>query len=78
VWRGGFYNNEARNVRCAYRNRNDPDNRNDNLGFRVVASTFSSPSEMRRVSPGGGCVAEAENGGAYSWPRLGAKPGPGE
>jgi len=49
VWRGGAYNNNARNARCAYRNRNNPNNRNDNLGFRVAVSTFSSPPEMRRV-----------------------------
>ncbi|MCA9910000.1 MAG: SUMF1/EgtB/PvdO family nonheme iron enzyme [Anaerolineae bacterium] len=38
VVRGGSFNNNARNVRCAVRNRNDPDNRNDNNGFRVVVS----------------------------------------
>ena len=37
VLRGGTFNNEARNVRCAYRNRNNPNNRNDNIGFRVMA-----------------------------------------
>jgi hypothetical protein len=36
VVRGGAFNNEDRNVRCAYRNRNNPNNRNDNIGFRVV------------------------------------------
>jgi len=39
VWevvRGGSWNNHRDNARCAYRNRNQPDNRNDNLGFRVV------------------------------------------
>ena len=34
--RGGAFNNNYRNARCAYRNNNDPDNRNDNIGFRVV------------------------------------------
>ncbi|MFC1763594.1 SUMF1/EgtB/PvdO family nonheme iron enzyme [Planctomycetota bacterium] len=34
--RGGSWNNSAENCRCSYRNRIDPDNRNDNLGFRVV------------------------------------------
>ena len=47
--RGGSFNNNARNVRCAYRNDNDPDNRNDNIGFRVVVSTFAAAPEM----PGG-------------------------
>jgi formylglycine-generating enzyme required for sulfatase activity len=40
VLRGGSYFNNSRHVRCAVRNRNDPDNRNDNIGFRVVLLTF--------------------------------------
>ena len=36
VLRGGAFNNNARNMRCAYRNRNNPNNRNNNVGFRVV------------------------------------------
>ncbi|MGI9065300.1 MAG: SUMF1/EgtB/PvdO family nonheme iron enzyme [Pyrinomonadaceae bacterium] len=35
--RGGSWNNNATNVRSANRNRNTPDNRNNNIGFRVVA-----------------------------------------
>jgi len=38
VKRGGSWNNNARNVRAANRNRNDPGNRNNNLGFRPVSS----------------------------------------
>lgn len=34
--RGGSWNNNRNNVRCAYRNRNEPDNFNNNLGFRLV------------------------------------------
>ncbi len=33
--RGGSWNNPARNCRSAYRNRNRPGNRNNNLGLRV-------------------------------------------
>jgi hypothetical protein len=40
VVRGGSFNNNERNARCAYRNRNNPNNRNRNNGFRVVVSTF--------------------------------------
>lgn len=43
VWevvRGGAFNNHRDNARCAYRNRNQPDNRNNNLGFRVVLRSF--------------------------------------
>jgi hypothetical protein len=35
--RGGSWNNNRQNARCAYRNRNVPDNFNDNLGFRVAS-----------------------------------------
>jgi hypothetical protein len=36
VLRGGAFNNNERNVRCAYRNRNNPQNENRNNGFRLV------------------------------------------
>ena len=36
VIRGGSWNDDARNIRAAYRNHNDPANRNDNLGFRCA------------------------------------------
>jgi formylglycine-generating enzyme required for sulfatase activity len=42
VVRGGAFWNNPTNMRCAYRNRNDPNNRNDNIGFRVVLSTLLS------------------------------------
>ena len=47
--RGGSFGNNARNVRSANRNRNDPRNRNDNLGFRVVVAhdTLSLPEILR-------------------------------
>lgn len=36
VLRGGSWNNNGRDLRCANRNRNEPDNRNDNIGFRLA------------------------------------------
>jgi formylglycine-generating enzyme required for sulfatase activity len=36
VLRGGSWDNNARNVRSAYRNRNDAGNANDNTGFRCA------------------------------------------
>lgn len=36
VLRGGSWNNEATNLRAAERNRNEPENRNNNIGFRVA------------------------------------------
>ncbi|MBW4478687.1 MAG: SUMF1/EgtB/PvdO family nonheme iron enzyme [Tolypothrix brevis GSE-NOS-MK-07-07A] len=34
--RGGSWNNNPENCRSANRNNNNPDNRNNNIGFRVV------------------------------------------
>ncbi|MBO3459901.1 SUMF1/EgtB/PvdO family nonheme iron enzyme [Aetokthonos hydrillicola Thurmond2011] len=42
--RGGSWNNNPQNCRCAYRNRNNPDNDNNNIGFRVVFDV--SPSAL--------------------------------
>lgn len=39
VNRGGSWNNNATNCRVANRNRNNPDNRNNNLGFRLARSS---------------------------------------
>jgi len=36
VVRGGSWNNDARNVRCAARNAIHPADRNDNVGFRLA------------------------------------------
>jgi len=36
VLRGGSWNNNPRNLRVSYRNRNNRDNRNDNNGFRCA------------------------------------------
>lgn len=36
VLRGGSWNNNAQNCRSANRNNNNPDNRNNNIGFRLV------------------------------------------
>ena len=36
VLRGGSWNNKPENLRSANRNRNNPDNRNNNIGFRLA------------------------------------------
>jgi hypothetical protein len=54
VVRGGSWNNDPRNLRSAVRNRNEPDNRNDNLGFRP-ASTLARQS--RPVQGPDGCAS---------------------
>ena len=38
--RGGTWNNNDNNVRCANRNNNHPDNTNNNVGFRLVSHGF--------------------------------------
>ena len=42
VLRGGSWNNNRHNARCAYRNRNNPNNWNNNIGFRVVCVHISA------------------------------------
>lgn len=37
--RGGSWNNPQDNARCANRNDNHPDDRNDNLGFRCCSKS---------------------------------------
>jgi len=63
VLRGGSWNNNARNCRSANRNRNNPDNRNNNNGFRVARTSAAwkprlcqSPVTLWRT---GACSAEA-------------------
>ncbi|MEW5958351.1 MAG: hypothetical protein AB1801_11535 [Chloroflexota bacterium] len=49
--RGGAFNNNEKNVRCAARNRNNPDNRNRNNGFRVcvvMLPIFFTPARITR------------------------------
>ena len=43
VLRGGAFNNNQRNVRSAVRNDNNPDNRNNNVGFRVCVCPHWPP-----------------------------------
>lgn len=39
VVRGGAWNNNQTNARAAYRNDNAPDNRNNNIGFRLARAS---------------------------------------
>ncbi|MBK9308982.1 MAG: hypothetical protein IPM58_18245 [Nitrospira sp.] len=41
--RGGSWNNTPENLRASNRNRNTTDNRNNNLGFRLVQSARTVP-----------------------------------
>ena len=74
VVRGGSWNNNARNVRAAYRNTNDPDNRNNDLGFRLARAHLpagwpvADPAGIQPVIPG---VARASRGPGGSENRKG-------
>ena len=60
VVRGGSWNNNGRNVRSAIRNHNVPDNRNDNMGFRLSLAQHTAGWRVndqililsRRLPPG--------------------------
>ena len=61
--RGGSWNNNTRNLRAANRNDNAPDNRNNNIGFRVcrvshivIARALGSPPGLPAIPAG------------YAWP----------
>ncbi|MGO8746124.1 MAG: SUMF1/EgtB/PvdO family nonheme iron enzyme [Thermoguttaceae bacterium] len=45
VLRGGSWNNRPNNDRSANRNRNTPDNRNNNTGFRVASTAIRARPE---------------------------------
>jgi len=77
VVRGGSWINNQRNVRCAYRNRNNPDNRNNNQGFRVVVShdlPEQAGNAVRSRADGRGRKGEP----ARLAPGRGAKRDPGQ
>ena len=50
---GAGFNNEAPRLRAAYRNRNQPDNRNDNIGFRLVRDVGRSVPKKYFSAAGG-------------------------
>jgi formylglycine-generating enzyme required for sulfatase activity len=73
VLRGGSWNNNARNVRCACRNQKPSDNRNENIGFRPARAherTGWSGTEQT-VVPARPSAAAKQNGprcvGSRGW-----------
>ncbi|MEM7678312.1 MAG: SUMF1/EgtB/PvdO family nonheme iron enzyme [Myxococcota bacterium] len=46
VLRGGSFNNNAARLRSANRNRNEPGNRNRNVGFRCSGPFLPNPSSI--------------------------------
>ena len=58
--RGGSWINNARNARSAYRNENDRDRRNHNIGFRLALSLMAGLDGLGMNQGGvrpGGCKA---------------------
>lgn len=49
VLRGGSWNNTAENLRSANRNRNQRNNRNDNVGFRLASTARGESSAASDV-----------------------------
>lgn len=45
--RGGAWNNNPENLRASNRNRNNTDNRNNNIGFRLVQSARAAGGRSR-------------------------------
>ena len=50
--RGGSWNNDSTNLRAANRNRNQPGNRNDNIGFRCVRDVKGRLAAFRDAGAG--------------------------
>lgn len=68
VLRGGFWNNNPQNLRSANRNRNQPDNRSNNVGFRV-ASTLCARAGGTTVPSG----AHGKRSGPFMVTTVGAR-----
>ncbi len=54
--RGGGWNNTPDNARSAIRNRNTPDNRNNNTGFRLARTLHARASAFKEPDVGSGRV----------------------
>ena len=50
--RGGSWNNNSTNLRASVRNRNQPDNRNDNIGFRCARDVEREASSLPQAGAG--------------------------
>jgi hypothetical protein len=68
VLRGGSWNNNPQNLRSANRNRNQPDNRNNNVGFRV-ASTLCAGAIAITIAMG----AHDKRSGPFMMTTVGAR-----
>jgi hypothetical protein len=73
VLRGGAWNNNQNNARCAYRNRNNPHIRNNNIGLRLVSHILYPAGNVTGWPPGE-CVAEAQKMARPVCPACGVVP----
>ncbi|MBM4281153.1 MAG: hypothetical protein FJ137_10470 [Deltaproteobacteria bacterium] len=68
VNRGGSWNNDARNTRAANRNANEPENRNDNLGFRLArARPQTEVLRLTRPTAASACLGTRRIEPATAW-----------
>ncbi len=73
---GGSWNNPQDNARCANRNDNHPDDRNDNLGFRCCSKSprFEGPVPRRPRNAGPSRRVGRGTGGTPADPPAGTDP----
>jgi hypothetical protein len=69
VLRGGSWNNNPENAAPANRNRNHPDNRNNNIGFRLVCA-LTGPANSTGPPVDHGLLAQGAAGYGAGLPRL--------
>jgi hypothetical protein len=72
VSRGGSWNNHQDNARCAARNINNPNNSNDNIGFRLVSHDFAFPGRQCHGSRQDAGRGRIEDGVTCPWPVSGS------
>ncbi|MBI3800386.1 MAG: formylglycine-generating enzyme family protein [Deltaproteobacteria bacterium] len=66
VLRGGSWNNDnPGNFRCAYRNNNRPDNRNDNNGFRCASTLVRAHTTQSSCALAAGARFSTEAGACH-------------
>lgn len=72
VLRGASWNNKPSRLRSANRNRNDPTNRNNNIGFRLAevlpGALGSEPERARGIGGGVSWRSIAAVASGQGWP----------
>jgi hypothetical protein len=68
VLRGGSWNNNQDNARCVERNRNNPNNSNNNIGFRLVSHDFPLSGQQCHGSSEDAGRGQKKDGLTCPWP----------